>query len=142
VREPFGRYLTQSETRWLEAPWKMLLSNKAILPILHRLYPDSPYLLPADFSPIGTSYVQKPILGREGANVRIVQHGSVVAERSGNYDGPCIYQQYIPLPNFGRGYAVIGSWMVNGWACGIGIREDEHPITGNQCRFVPHLFRQ
>jgi glutathionylspermidine synthase len=31
---------------------------------------------------------------------------------------------------------------VNGHACGIGIREDQSPITGNLSRFVPHLFRR
>lgn len=140
LREDFGKHLLSSTTRWLEAPWKMLLSNKAILPILYRLYQDSPYLLPADFSPLGKTYVQKPILGREGNNTRIVIEGQVVAERDGPYSGPSVYQQYFPLPTFGRGYPVIGSWMVNGWACGIGIREDDHQITGNKCRFIPHLF--
>jgi glutathionylspermidine synthase len=30
--------------------------------------------------------------------------------------------------------------MVNGYACGIGIREDKTAITGNMSRFVPHVF--
>ena len=30
--------------------------------------------------------------------------------------------------------------MVNGYACGIGIREDATPVTRNTSRFVPHLF--
>lgn len=140
IRERFGRHLPTTPTRWLEAPWKMILSNKAILPILHRLFRDSPYILRADFAPLAGDYVQKPILGREGANTRIVRNGEVVAERGGMYDGPCIYQEYFPLLNFGKGFPVIGSWMVNGWAAGIGIREDDHPITGNDCRFLPHLF--
>ena len=33
---------------------------------------------------------------------------------------------------------VIGSWIVGGDACGLSIREDENPITGNTSRFVPH----
>jgi glutathionylspermidine synthase len=35
---------------------------------------------------------------------------------------------------------VVGSWTVNGWSCGVGIREDEGLITGNLSRFVPHVF--
>jgi glutathionylspermidine synthase len=139
-RERFGRYLPTTPTRWLEAPWKMILSNKAILPILHHLFPDSPYLLRAAFTPLTGDHVQKPILGREGANTRIVRNGETVAERGGEYGGPWIYQEYCPLTDFGRGYPIIGSWMVNGWAAGIGIREDDHPITGNDCRFLPHMF--
>ncbi len=60
----------------------------------------------------------------------------------GPYDGPWIYQELHPLPRFENRYSVaIGSWIVNGWACGIGLREDESPITGNTSRFVPHLVR-
>ena len=140
LREPFGANLPHSQTRWLEAPWKMLLSNKAILVILHRLYPDSPFLLRADFAPTGGTWVQKPLLGREGANTRVVVNGSVLAERGGSYEGASVYQEYVPLRNFGGGYPVVGSWMVNGYAAGIGIREDDSRITGNDCRFVPHLF--
>jgi glutathionylspermidine synthase len=36
----------------------------------------------------------------------------------------------------------VGSWLVNGYACGIGIREDTSPITGNTSRFIPHVFAQ
>jgi glutathionylspermidine synthase len=44
------------------------------------------------------------------------------------------------VPNFGGNHAVVGSWMVNGYACGIGVREDATPVTGNLSRFVPHVF--
>ncbi|HLW65570.1 MAG TPA: glutathionylspermidine synthase family protein, partial [Gemmataceae bacterium] len=37
-------------------------------------------------------------------------------------------------------YPVIGSWMINGYACGIGIREDKGSITQNTSRFVPHVM--
>jgi glutathionylspermidine synthase len=44
------------------------------------------------------------------------------------------------LRRFDGNYAVIGSWMANGYACGIGIREDRGPVTGNTSRFVPNFF--
>ncbi len=47
----------------------MVLSNKAILPVLYELFPDSPNLLRAGFEPIGDTYVVKPIYSREGSNV-------------------------------------------------------------------------
>lgn len=143
VREPFGKHLPEAPTRWMEAPWKMLLSNKALLPVLYQLFPDSPYLLRAEFEPFGDTYVRKPILAREGACVTIVQNGSTVAETDGvdfYRRFPSIYQAYQPLPQWEGNHPVIGSWMVNGWACGIGIREDTSPITGNTSRFVPHFF--
>jgi glutathionylspermidine synthase len=140
LQEEFGQNLTASHTRWFEPPWKMILSNKAILPLLWQLYPNSPYLLRADDKPFGSSYVKKPLQGREGANVTIVQNGTAVVSTAGNYGGPAVFQEFFQLPQFDGNYPVIGSWLVNGYACGIGIREDRQPITTNTSRFVPHYI--
>ena len=140
VREEFGQHLLRDSTRWLEAPWKMLLSNKALLVLLWELFPEHPLLLPASLEPTGRSYVRKPILGREGANMRMVVNGRLIQETAGGYGEPWIYQQYHALPEFGGNVPVIGSWMVNGYACGIGIREETNRITTNKSRFVPHVF--
>jgi glutathionylspermidine synthase len=143
LREPFGPHLPTAPTRWLEPPWKMILSNKAILPVLWELFPDSPYLLPSGFEPTGESYVVKPFYSREGSNVAIVRDGRVVVETGGEYtEGPHVYQEFRPLPSFEGRYPVVGSWIVNGHACGTGIREDDGLITRNTSRFVPHLFRK
>lgn len=40
-----------TEMCWLEPLWKSLMSDKAMLPILHELFPHSPYILPAFFEP-------------------------------------------------------------------------------------------
>ncbi len=139
---PLLHNLERGDLTWIEPVWKMIWSNKAILPVLWDLYPRNPYLLAASFEPLaGGNYVKKPILGREGANVQIYEHGKLSLATEGPYDGPAIYQQTWPLPRFEQKFfPVIGSWIVNGWACGIGIREDESRITGNLSRFVPHLF--
>ncbi len=76
-----------------------------------------------------------------GANVTMVVNGQTAAETAGDYgDSPSVYQDVKPLPGFDGNYPVIGSWLVNGYACGIGIREDNSPITRNTSRFVPHVF--
>jgi glutathionylspermidine synthase len=143
LREPFSQFLPMAPTRWLEPPWKMVLSNKAILPVLYELFPDSPYLLRAGFEPIGDTYVVKPIYSREGSNVAIVQDGRTIAETGGEYaEGPHVYQEFHPLPSYDGRYPVIGSWIVNGYACGMGVREDDGLITRNTSRFLPHLFRK
>jgi glutathionylspermidine synthase len=71
IREEFGKHLGRDRTIWIEPPWKMLLSNKGILPILWELYPQHPNLLEAHFDNPGemTAWVKKPLLGREGANI-------------------------------------------------------------------------
>lgn len=141
IREQYGPHLLLKKTRWFEPPWKMLLSNKAILPVLYELFPQSPYLLRTEHAPFGDSYARKPILAREGANIQIVRYGVTVERSDGAYDqSPCIYQEYCPLPNFSGRYPLVGSWMVNGYACGIGIRESDSLITKNTSRFLPHYF--
>lgn len=140
LREPFAAQVMTAAAKWVEAPWKMILSNKAILPVLWELFPNHPNLLPASFNPIDGPFVRKPVLSREGANVLIQSAGRTLAETPGKYDGPYVYQQYQQPPVFDGNHPVIGSWMVNGYACGIGIREDQSLVTGNLSRFVPHLF--
>jgi glutathionylspermidine synthase len=142
LADAFAPHLLEATTRWLEAPWKMLLSNKAILPVLSELFPQSPYLLRTTFQPTGPSYVRKPIQGREGANITLVIDGHTEVETDGPYgEQPCVYQEWKPLASFDGNYPVVGSWMVNGYACGVGIREGRGPITQNTSRFVPHLFQ-
>jgi len=144
VREQFGSKLMLDTTRWWEPPWKALLSNKGLLAILHELFPDSPYLLPASFDPLpGVAQIKKPLHGREGANVTFLNEvGKAVFTTPGPYQGPFVHQQYCPLPDFEGYHPVIGSWLVNGYACGIGIREDQALITTNRSRFIPHVFQR
>ena len=139
LREEFGKHLPTVQTKWLEPPWKMLLSNKAILPLLWKLFPDHPNLLPASWDSLGGRCVKKPVLGREGANVTILEYGQSLEATSGEYaGGPFIYQQFHETPRFDGRSIVLGSWLVNGYACGMGIRETDSLITTNTSRFVPH----
>jgi glutathionylspermidine synthase len=147
VREEFSGYLSESSgTIWIEPPWKMLLSNKGILPILRKLYPGHPNLLEASFDGPGRMrfWVKKPLLGREGANITLHHpHGDL--ETEGDYgDEGFTYQEFAPLESFDGMYPAIGSWIIGhteGNATGgIGIRESNIPITTNLSQFVPHLF--
>jgi glutathionylspermidine synthase len=142
AREPFGVNLLDSDVRLIEPAWKMLLSNKAILPVLWKLFPDHPNLLPAYYEPqkFAGDFVKKPILSREGANVTIRALGREISV-PGDYGAEgYVYQAYHPLPVHAGSHAVIGSWIVGDEAAGIGIREDESPVTKNSSRFVPHYF--
>lgn len=142
--EEFGQAILprMAETIWLEPVWKMLWSNKAVLAVLWDLFPDHLNLLPASLIPgaVGPDFVAKPVLAREGANIEVVSHGKILARSHGSYDASrMVYQQRYPLKDFGRGYPVLGSWIVAGEAAGLGIREDGL-ITGNRARFVPHII--
>jgi glutathionylspermidine synthase len=139
VREDFGKNVLAARTRWVEPAWKMILSCKSILPMLYERHPESPYLLPASFQPIEGNYVRKPAQGREGANITVVMNGQTRIATDGVYtDSPSIYQALAPMKSHDGRYPVFGTWMVNGVACGLGIREDETMVTQNTSRFVPH----
>lgn len=139
VREDFGKNVLAANTKWVEPAWKMILSCKSILPLLYERHPDSPYLLPCTFEPMQGSYVRKPVHAREGANITVVIDGQTRIATDGVYtDGPSVYQALAPMKAHDGRYPVFGTWVVNGVACGLGIREDETMVTQNTSRFVPH----
>jgi glutathionylspermidine synthase len=126
---------------WIEPVWKMLWSNKTILAVLWELFPNHPNLLPAFGKPAGlASYVKKPRLSREGANVTIVEGGREVAATGGSYGAEgYVFQARAPMRAIDGRHPVLGIWMIDGEPSGMGIRESDGPITGNLARFVPHL---
>jgi glutathionylspermidine synthase len=145
--DAFGAEIAKAPTRWIEPPWKAILSNKGVLPLLWEMFPGHPNLLPAYFeddpeaAKLGTSFVRKPLFSREGANVTLVSAGSTLMEQEGPYGAEGFIRQGLaPLPNFAGQYAVIGSWLVDHTPCGLSVREDENPITGNTSRFLPHAI--
>jgi glutathionylspermidine synthase len=145
--DAFGAKLAKAPTRWVEPPWKAILSNKGILPLLWEMFPNHPNLLPAYFeddanaAKLGTSFVRKPLYSREGANIALVSAGTTLVEQEGPYGTEGFVRQALaPLPNFSGQYPVLGSWLVDHAACGLSIREDENPITGNTSRFLPHAI--
>lgn len=152
VHEEFGKYLpaVTDDMFWIEPAWKMVLSNKGILPILHELYPSSPYLLKAQFTPprehanlrgFQQSWVKKPKLSREGANVTVIRDGLVAAQTGGEYgEEGYIWQEFAPPPDFGTNFPVLGAWVIDGAAAGMGIRESHGLVTDNTSRFVPHVI--
>jgi glutathionylspermidine synthase len=145
--DAFGARLAKAPTRWIEPPWKAILSNKGILPLLWEMFPDHPNLLPAYFEDdpnaarLGTSFVRKPLYSREGANVALIREGVTLAEQQGPYGAEgFIRQAFAALPNFSGQYPVLGSWLIDHTPCGLSIREDANPITGNTSRFLPHAI--
>jgi glutathionylspermidine synthase len=142
VREEFGCFLPQANMRIMEPAWKMILSNKGILPILWELFEGHPNLLQASFEdkPLGGDFVKKPLLSREGENIEIHRGGAVVSQQGSYGSEGHIFQRYTPLPAFDGNYPVIGSWVIDGDPAGIGIREDVTEITANGSRFIPHYF--
>ncbi|GLK55943.1 glutathionylspermidine synthase [Methylopila capsulata] len=142
---PFASHLPISGCRFVEPPWKAMLSTKAILPLLWEAHPGHPNLLPAFFAddPRAAAldaYVHKPLFSREGANVTLVQDGETVAIEGPYGAEGFVVQQAARLFSSPGGYAVLGSWVVGDAPCGLGVREDASPVTMNMSRFVPHAI--
>lgn len=144
--DEYSQYIENAQIKFIEPLWKVLLSSKALLPILWELYPEHENLLPCYFSddPRADTIknkVIKPIYSREGANISIILDGENVETSKGNYgEEGFITQQYWPLTSFNHGRCVFGSWMVGRVAAGIIIRESKSRITDDVALFIPHII--
>ncbi|UIR54577.1 glutathionylspermidine synthase family protein [Sphingobacterium sp. SRCM116780] len=146
VNEEFGVQIVNdlNQAQWIEPSWKMILSNKAILPILWELFPDHPNLLASYFNGPNhlNHFVKKPILSREGANIEMYYNNEIIHETNGEYGHEgYIYQELATLHREETGFSIIGSWMIGQESCGISFRESTMPITTDQSRFIPHIIR-
>lgn len=166
LREDYANHIATSGCMFLEPPWKALLSNKGLLPVLWQMFEGHANLLPAFFEQdvvlagrgataptvaaayeraavqLQAGYVRKPILSREGASVSIHKGGEII-EQSKNTaysEQPKVIQAYHALPQFDGFRPVIGAWVVGQSCVGIGIREDRSRITQDLSRFKPHFI--
>ncbi len=146
-REEFGKAIAASGTQFIEPMWKAVLSNKGLLPYLWEMAPGHSNLLPAFFhddrqaGSVGMNYVKKPLYSREGSNVTLMSGSTEIAQAGGPYGAEGhIVQQAVTMPNLGGGYFVMGCWVVASQPAGLGIREDDTPVTRNTSRFVPHYI--
>lgn len=146
MREEFGKFVINSNTKFIEPIWKSVLSCKGILPILWELYPNHENLLPSYFnydklSSLNKGYAKKPLYSREGANVELYSNNNLISSDSGPYgkEGFVYQQLYLP-PEIDNRYPIIGSWIVGDKPSGICVREDNSKITTNMSNFVPHYF--
>jgi glutathionylspermidine synthase len=146
-QDSFGQSPAMQDTRFIEPPWKMLLSNKGLLPLLWEMEPRHPNLLPAFFegdpraAELGGRYARKPLYSREGANISLVDGGRIIDSDGGDYGAEgFVLQALVDPPQFDGRYPILGSWMIGDEACGMGVREDKSPITKNNARFLPHAI--
>lgn len=148
IKEPFFGEIGQERARFCEPAWKMMLSTKALLPILWELNPGHPNLLPAarscaELRSMGANqWMEKPNYGREGGGITWFEDGRLVAQGTGPAESAdMIYQQRSPLFQASDRHFVWGLWMVGDRCRALSVRGDPSPITGNLSRFYPHRIR-
>ena len=145
--EAFRRYLAASGAAFIEPPWKAVLSNKGLLPLLWEMFEGHPNLLPTYFegdpgaAALSGDYVRKPLYSRQGANIEIIQAGKAQIPHDGPYGGEGhIVQAFHPLPEIEGNYPLVGCWLVASKAVGLCIREDLSLVTSPNARFIPHVI--
>jgi glutathionylspermidine synthase len=158
LRDEAADALARSGTRFLEPPWKALVSNKALFAVLWEMFGGHPNLLPTFLasdveagSPawdradaaghFARGTVRKLIFSREGAGVRIAGPDGAALEVSMNAAcdaRPMVVQAYAPLPELDGFRPVMGTWIVGETCVALGIREDRSRITQDLSRFKPH----
>ena len=121
--------------------YTLMFQSKAILKILWDLYPNHPLLLETSYEPLdGKKQVEKPIYGREGESVKILEaDGKLIAGQTGNYDNhKMVYQEYVELPKDEKGNSYQAGVFYAYEACGLGFRRGEL-ILNNMSKFVGHI---
>ncbi len=128
----------------LNPAYSMLLQSKGLLSVLKELKIEHPALLPcsrraADF-PDGR-YVEKPVFGRTGDNIRLFDGGSQpLAEKPGDYGAlPKVYQELAPfnLDSDGDRYQP-SIFVAGGEACALCFRRQDGLILDDDAEFVGH----
>jgi glutathionylspermidine synthase len=123
--------------------YTLLFQSKGLLKILWDLYPNHPLLLEASFDPLqGQKQVSKPVFGREGGNVSILDENSVELESAqGDYENhKMLYQDYTELPTDSAGNSYQAGVFYAYEACGLGFRKGGK-ILDNMSKFVGHIVQ-
>jgi len=121
--------------------YTLLFQSKGLLKILWDLYPNHPLLLESAFEPLeGQKQVKKPIFGREGGNVSILDENALELHAvDGNYaNHKMLYQSYTELPTDESGESYQAGIFYAYEACGLGFRKGGK-ILDNGSKFVGHV---
>ncbi|MBR8462308.1 glutathionylspermidine synthase family protein [Campylobacter sp. faydin G-105] len=127
----------------LNPAYTLLFQSKGILKILWDLYPDHPLLLRTSYEPLnGVKCVKKPVFGREGANVSIVEKdGSVSLKNSGEYDeSRSVYQEFYEFNADISGAKYQAGVFFAYEGCALGYRKGGE-IINNTSKFVGHYIK-
>ncbi|MGC9350815.1 MAG: glutathionylspermidine synthase family protein [Sulfurovum sp.] len=121
--------------------YTLLFQSKGILKVLWDLYPNHPLLLESSFEPLeGQKQISKPVFGREGGSVTIIdEQGKELENIPSEYENhKMLYQAYTELPTDARGLSYQAGVFYAYEACGLGFRKGGR-ILDNMAKFVGHI---
>ncbi|OCX42907.1 glutathionylspermidine synthase [Campylobacter ornithocola] len=126
----------------LNPAYTLLFQSKGIMKILWELYPNHPLLLETSDEPlVGKKCVKKPVFGREGANVSIIEaNGDVSFETKGSYqNNRFVYQEFAEFNQNENDYYQAGVFFAYE-GCGLGFRKGGL-VLDNYSKFVGHIVK-
>ncbi len=135
--------LLMPQTLVFEPLWTLIPSNKAILPILWDIAPNHPYLIESQFELTPAlqknGYVRKPIAGRCGYNIQLIDNQSkVINETAGQFGHQEeIFQQLWKLPNIAGYNTQICTFTAAGRYAGACVRVDDSLIITKNSDILP-----
>jgi len=158
IGQMFIDHIINGNIKIINPPSAFIMQSKAIMAIIWELYESKNsvfskeeliiikrHFLPTYFTSdkFNDGYVSKPIFGREGGGVSIINDGELIEDdTSYYYNQKKIYQQYIEMPDeeintwdgVYKGKLLIGSFLINNEPSGLFLRVGEK-ITGNLSMF-------
>jgi len=123
--------------------YSLMFQSKGMLKILWDLYPNHPLLLETSFEPlVAQKQVEKPIFGREGGSVTIIdENNNKVEFEDGDYSShKMVYQAYTELPTDSQGMAYQAGVFYAYEASALGFRKGGK-ILNNMSKFVGHIVK-
>lgn len=123
--------------------YTLLFQSKGLLKILWDIYPNHPLLLETSFEPLnGQKQVKKPVFGREGGSVSILdENANEVESIAGDYDNhKLVYQAYTELAKDVQNDSYQAGVFYAYEACGLGFRKG-NKILNNMSKFVGHIVK-
>ncbi|MFG5142013.1 glutathionylspermidine synthase family protein, partial [Campylobacter lari] len=126
----------------LNPAYTLLFQSKGIMKILWELYPNHPLLLETSNEPlVGKKCVKKPVFGREGANVSIIEsNGDVSFQTNGDYqNNRFVYQEFAEFNKNENDYYQAGVFFAYE-GCGLGFRKGGL-VLDNYSKFVGHIVK-
>lgn len=123
--------------------YTLLFQSKGLLKILWDLYPNHPLLLETSFEPLeGQKQVKKPVFGREGGSVSIIdENGDTLEAVQGDYENhKMVYQAYTQLAKDTQNNSYQAGVFYAYEACGLGFRKGGK-ILDNMSKFVGHVIK-
>ncbi len=128
----------------LNPPYTMLWQNKQFMAYITEKYPANALFCPTFVTkPMVGKTVKKPIYGRLGENISVLNEtGGVIQQSTGDFQkGEFVYQQFMPLATDSEKYDYQIGMFYTDKPSALNLRCEEGRIITNDCEFMTHVYQ-